>query len=165
MKGDAINPIQCKLTITHEENKVAGFRIELVTGDDDSNVNYEILDGTGLQSDTTIETIRSAAALKVIKFFPWGFPCIRSLTIQCGYQVIQSSPTKAYTNIEFQDMMNAWTRQRNKRNIDVDNNKPECVNFNRDGHNNSFKAMHVYAKIFKCGEADKNCITDNIKMF
>lgn len=52
--GEAINPIQCNFIITHKENRVAGFRIELVTVDNDTNVYYELLDGTGLQSDTTI---------------------------------------------------------------------------------------------------------------
>lgn len=160
--GDAVNPIQCKFTITHKEKRMAGFRMELVTEDNDTNVNYELLDGTGLQSDTTIESAYSPVILELIRFYPWGFPCIRSVSILCGNQLFQSSLANTYTFIEFQDMINAWIRQGKKRDIDIDDIEPQCVNFNRDGHNNGFKAMHVHANIFKCGKSD-NVIFNLVK--
>lgn len=62
-------------------------------------------------------------------------------------------------------MINAWIRQGDKRNIDINDDEHQCVNFNRDGHNNGFKAMYIHANTFKCSKTDKDCIKANIEMF
>jgi len=162
---------QCKFSFTHvgkDRFQPSGsIHSEWETEDSDINKNDEKLDGQGLQTDKTAETMSSAFYLKEIRFaarvnpqYPGNFPCISAITINCGDQVL---PDGGYTSIGYQDMLNAWFRVGFPRGIQKQTD-PDCVPFDNNSNSNSFMGMKAKVGVLKCG-TDRDCIQRNIEMY
>lgn len=162
-------PNQCKVSYAHigytSLIPSGGFSTDFITLDGDVNTNKEKLDGAGLGTDSTRETMSSAQHLDRVEFTPFTsppyMPCIVAITIVCGDQVLYGG---GYTSIGYQDMLNAWFRVGFPRGIDKQQMQTTCVNFDPSGYTNSFKGMTVYAAALKC-ENDRDCIQRNIEMW
>lgn len=167
----AAAPNQCKVSYAHVGTAPApiefsgGFDAEFVTLDGDINSNNEKLDGRGLGTDSTRETMSTAQHLNFVRFKPYRnppyYPCIVAITINCGNQVLSGG---GYTSIGYQDMLNAWFRVGFRREIDKQELETTCVRFDPTGQTNSFKGMTVSAEALKC-ETDRDCIQRHIEMW
>lgn len=50
--------------------------------------NNEILDGFGHQVDTSHEKLTATGHLPLIRFHPYGNPCVKAVTIACGAEAV-----------------------------------------------------------------------------
>lgn len=153
---------ECKFSITHYgKSGRNGFRTEWVTEDGDVNKNDEELNGSGLQVDTSHEKLTGAGHLTLIRFHPYGNPCVKAITIGCGAEAIKDT---GYIHIRFEHMDAAWIRKGRPRHAEIERDH-ECARFNRDAHNWGFKAVDVGADIFNCKKNDHLCIQSHLEMF
>lgn len=153
---------ECKFSIGHiGKSGTNGFHTEWVTEDGDVNKNNEDLNGAGFQVDTSHEKLTGAGHLTLVRFHPYGNPCVRSITIGCGAEAIKDT---GYIHIRYEHMNAAWIRQGRPRHVEIETDN-QCVRFNRDAHNYGFKAVDIYASIFTCKKNDHLCLQSHLEMF
>lgn len=158
---------QCSVVIIHKvNNRQNGFDIHFITQDGDDNRNYEALDddsaytGNIVQTDTTKESISSAAYLDRIEMNAHQTPTVVMIIILCGDQVIRGG---GGVLIESKDMVDAAKRKDIVYATDSNNNAPGfCFNTVHSTHKT--KALSIKSDAFNC-EKNRTCLLDNIEIF
>lgn len=147
---------ECKFNITHHGTSGRnGLRSKWITMAGNVHSNDELLDGYDHQVDSGQEKIDGD--LNQIYFTPYGEPCIKSITIACGNEVMNG-----FIKITHKHMITAWSPH-SYRHIEADT-EHSCVRFSSFRPDTSFMSLRIKASIFHCRQNDRACITSNFNI-